>query len=101
MLIATAISLYLDHCHRQPIWCFNLEELGDLSSHSEELLCSVLALTMRFSDERDQEYDYAENARGLVMLRIANGTVELATIESLCLLSYSSFVGMNVVSCLL
>ncbi|KAJ9199183.1 transcriptional regulator family: Fungal Specific TF [Paecilomyces variotii] len=92
MLIATAISLYLDHCHRQPIWCFNLEELGDLASHSEELLCSVLALTMRFSDERDQEYDYAENARGLVMLRIANGTVELATIESLCLLSYSSFV---------
>ncbi|OOF98450.1 hypothetical protein ASPCADRAFT_142691 [Aspergillus carbonarius ITEM 5010] len=26
------------------------------------------------------------------MLRIANGTVELATIESLCLLSYSSFI---------
>lgn len=29
------------------------------------------------------------------MLRMANGTVELETIESLCLLSYSSFLGMR------
>lgn len=29
------------------------------------------------------------------MLRMANGTVELETIESLCLLSYSSFLGMS------
>lgn len=28
------------------------------------------------------------------MLRIANGTVELETLESLCLLSYSFFMGM-------
>ena len=36
---------------------------------------------------------YGDSARTLVMLRIANGTVELETIESLCLLSYSSFLG--------
>ena len=28
------------------------------------------------------------------MLRVANGTVDLETIESLSLLSYSSFIGM-------
>lgn len=28
------------------------------------------------------------------MLRIANGTVDLPTIESLCLLAYSAFMGM-------
>ena len=29
------------------------------------------------------------------MLRVANGTVDLETMESLCLLSYLSFVGMS------
>ncbi|GAD93705.1 fungal specific transcription factor [Paecilomyces variotii No. 5] len=70
--IARAISLYFDHCHRQPVWCFSLEEPDGLGSLSEELLCSIVVLTMRYSEERGQAYDYAENARGLVMLRIAN-----------------------------
>lgn len=37
---------------------------------------------------------HGENAKTLIMLRIANGSVEITTIESLCLLSYSSFIGM-------
>lgn len=41
--------------------------------------------------ERLQQYNV--NAKRLIMLRIANGTVELSTIESLCLLSYSAFIG--------
>lgn len=38
---------------------------------------------------------YGDTARTLVMLRIANGSVELETLESLCLLSYSSFLGTS------
>lgn len=67
--------------------------MTDYGSLPEELAYSVLALTARFSDKRDQMQLWANSAKSLVMLRIANGTVNLTTIESLCLLSYSSFIG--------
>lgn len=92
--MAKAIDLYLECCHRQPVWCLNIKELGNLETHPEELICSILALTMRFSREFEQGQRYADSAKSLVMLKIANGSVELATIESLCLLAYSSFIGM-------
>lgn len=93
--IAKAIDLYFEYCHRQPIWCFDREEVSDPSHLSEELVCCLLALTSRFSRDRDHLQHYGDSARSLVMLRMANGTVELETIESLCLLSYSSFLGMS------
>lgn len=92
--IAVGISLYFEFCHRQPIWCFERDEVRDFGSMHDELACSILALTLRFSDNGDQAKLYANNAKSLIMLRIANGTVDLATLESLCLLSYSSFIGM-------
>lgn len=93
--IAKAIDLYFEYCHRQPIWCFDREDVSDPSYLSEELVCCLLALTSRFSRDRDHLQHYGDSARSLVMLRMANGTVELETIESLCLLSYSSFLGMR------
>ncbi|KAJ5618181.1 transcriptional regulator family: Fungal Specific TF [Penicillium hordei] len=90
--IAKAIDLYFEYCHRQPIWCFDREDVSDPSCLSEELVCCLLALTSRFSRDRDHLQHYGDSARSLVMLRMANGTVELETIESLCLLSYSSFL---------
>ncbi|KAJ5683557.1 hypothetical protein N7462_006722 [Penicillium macrosclerotiorum] len=93
--ISQAIDLYFQYCHRQPIWCFDREEVKETSYISEELVCSILTLTSRFSQERDELQHYGDSARTLVMLRIANGTVELETIESLCLLSFSSFLDGN------
>jgi hypothetical protein len=92
--IAIGIALYFEYCHRQPIWCFEREEVSDYNSLHDELACSILTLTLRFSENRDQAQLYGNNAKSLIMLRIANGTVDLATLESLCLLSYSSFIGM-------
>ncbi|KAL4881651.1 hypothetical protein BJY04DRAFT_207430 [Aspergillus karnatakaensis] len=92
LFIAKAIDIYLECCHRQPVWCLNIKELGNIESHPEELICSILALTMRFARDPDQGKRYADSAKSLIMLRIANGSVELATIESLCLLAYSSFI---------
>ena len=91
--IAIGIALYFDHCHRQPIWCFGRDDVEDPASLADELACSILALTSRFSDNGDKLRVYGNNARSLIMDRIANGTVGLTTIESLCLLSYSSFLG--------
>ncbi|QGI88201.1 hypothetical protein CEK25_003157 [Fusarium fujikuroi] len=94
--IAVGIALYFEYCHRQPIWCFERDEVRDFGAMHDELACSILALTLRFSENGDQAKLYANNAKSLIMLRIANGTVDLATLESLCLLSYSSFIDGNV-----
>lgn len=93
--IAKSIDLYFEYCHRQPIWCFDRNEVSDPGCLSEELVCCLLALTSRFSRDRDHLQHYGDSARSLIMLRMANGTVELETIESLCLLSYSSFLGKS------
>ncbi|KAH1391303.1 hypothetical protein KXW40_005949 [Aspergillus fumigatus] len=92
LAVARAVDSYMKYCHRQPVWCFNFEEHGDLESIPEELLCSIIALTARFSHEGEHGQHHADTAKSLIMLRIANGTVELSTIEALCLLAYSSFI---------
>jgi hypothetical protein len=92
--IVVGIALYFEYCHRQPIWCFERDEVNDFASMHDELACSILALTLRFSENADQAKLYANNAKSLIMLRIANGTVDLTTLETLCLLSHSSFIGM-------
>lgn len=79
------------------MWCFERNEVRDHRSLPDELVGSILALTSRFSANHDRHY--GDEARHLVMLRVANGTVTLPTIESLCLLSYSSFIGMKSLFC--
>jgi hypothetical protein len=91
--MATGLDLYFKFCHRQPIWCFERDQVSDFNAIPEELACSILALTSRFADKPDHLQLYGNNSKTLIMLRIANGTVDLTTMESLCLLSYSSFIG--------
>ncbi|KAH7303492.1 hypothetical protein B0I35DRAFT_485181 [Stachybotrys elegans] len=94
--MSLGINLYFKHCHRQPIWCFERGEVSDYGAIPDELAFSILALTSRFAENRDHLQLYGSSAKTLVMLRIANGTVGLTTIESLCLLSYSYFIDGNV-----
>lgn len=92
--ISDGIDLYFDLFHRQPIWCFDREDLEQNQEISTELVYSILGLTARFMPKREKQR-YGDHARWNIMLRVANGTVELETIESLCLLSYSAFIGMS------
>jgi hypothetical protein len=92
--ISDGIDLYFDLFHRQPIWCFDREDLEQNQEISTELIYSILGLTARFMPKREKPR-YEDHARWNIMLRVANGTVELETIESLCLLSYSAFIGMS------
>lgn len=62
----------------------------------KELVYSILTLISRFFRAHDQVQFYTSTARTLIMLRVANGTVDLETIESLCLLSYSFFMDGDV-----
>jgi hypothetical protein len=88
--LSDGIEIYFDLCHRQPIWCFDREDLEESEEISTELAYSILELTARFMHQQGK-LEYGEHAKWSIMLRVANGTVELETIESLCLLSYSAF----------
>ncbi|KAF1953105.1 hypothetical protein CC80DRAFT_570985 [Byssothecium circinans] len=88
-IIDNALDLYFQNVHRHPIWCFNREDVEDPGSVSRELICAILALTSRFSDPKGSLAYYSGTTRTLIMLHLANGTVTLPTIESICLLSYS------------
>ncbi|KAE8148739.1 hypothetical protein BDV25DRAFT_157694 [Aspergillus avenaceus] len=94
--VSRGVELYFHYCNRQPIWCFDYEDLEDKGCLSDELVYSILALTARFSPKPWESQRYGSTARTLIMLRVANGTVDLETIESLCLLSYSSFIDGDV-----
>lgn len=88
-------DLYFERCHQQPIWLFNESDVEDWNAVPNELTFSLLTLTSRFLPGNNQSVSsYLTNARSLVMMRIADGNVDIATIESLCLLSYSFFLGM-------
>ena len=94
--VAKAVDFYFQYCHRQPIWCFNYEDLEEMGFLPKELVYSILTLTARFSRAQDQLQFYSDTARTLIMLRVASGTVDLETIESLCLLAYSFFMDGNI-----
>ncbi|QKX64599.1 uncharacterized protein TRUGW13939_11774 [Talaromyces rugulosus] len=90
--VPKAIDIYFKYWHRQPLWCFNLDELEDQDDLPDELVWSIQALAAPLTQDSDHWQYYANNARGLIMSRVANGTVELSTMESLCLLSYGFFI---------
>lgn len=75
------------------MWLFDREHIHDYASIPDELAASLLALTSRFAQKTERLKKYGNGARSLVMSRVARGNIGLPTIESLCLLSYSSFIG--------
>ncbi|KAJ5951584.1 uncharacterized protein N7479_009997 [Penicillium vulpinum] len=79
-IVIESFSLYLQYCHKQPLWLFDEEDLSNPQGSCQELMFGILALALRYSDnpffegQRDKMCrEYAEAARGLVMLRIAQG----------------------------
>lgn len=100
-VVSHGVDVYFQRFHRQPVWCFDRQDLGNLAGLSTELIYSILELTARFVDRsytQIQSHDpqqYGQGARWSIMLRMANNNVEQETIESLCLLSYSAFIGMS------
>ncbi|EED22146.1 C6 transcription factor, putative [Talaromyces stipitatus ATCC 10500] len=102
-VILEIVELYFRFCHRQPLWLFEREELSSPEDIAEELVFSLLALTVRFStttyfasrSHQQLAQRYGEVARGLTMFRIAQGAVQMSTIQSLCLLAFANFTTME------
>jgi len=72
-----------------------------LKQREPEVLFSILALVLRFNEDgpfNDGQTrvvkDYVEAARQIITKRVMDGTVELSTIQSLCLLALIDFTGM-------
>ncbi|PIG83044.1 hypothetical protein AARAC_004895 [Aspergillus arachidicola] len=96
-LISQSLEIYFERFHKQPIWCFDHEDLENPSEICTELLYSVLELTSRFSgSQRQQPLGYGESASASIFSGISKGSVDIETIESLCLLSYSAFIDGNI-----
>lgn len=97
--IVPIAELYLLYCDSQPLPLFHRGTfLATLQMREPEIIYAMLALSLRFSDAYPDINElielvngYAEVARGLVMKRIAEGPVELSTLQCLCLLSFVDF----------
>ncbi|KAJ9199138.1 transcriptional regulator family: Fungal Specific TF [Paecilomyces variotii] len=101
-VVFDVVQQYFTYCHRQPLWLFDDNDIPSLVNCTEELIFSLLALAARYSshayfDGQSQVFahKYGEIARGLIMFRIAQGTVKLTTIQSLCLLALANFVALD------
>lgn len=98
--INKAIEIYFMCSHRQPIWLF--DSANQLSYESpEELILVVLALSTQYAPsefaglQMHPPATYNDASRSLIMLKIANSTVDLSTIHALILLAFSNFVAGN------
>lgn len=92
-------ELYLTFCNAQPFLLFpHRSSLASLGKRDPELLLAIEALGVRFKGPGaiDQEIQLdikrkTEKACQMAMMRLASGTVELSTIQTLCLLSILEF----------
>lgn len=82
----------------QPLWLFDHGDFSNLDECSEEVILSLLSLSLHYSSHAFFEgrstiltRKYAQLGREHVMTRIAQGNVELSTIQSLCMLALASF----------
>ncbi|KAH8890453.1 hypothetical protein GQ53DRAFT_721685 [Thozetella sp. PMI_491] len=94
---------YLRYCDCQPLPVFYRETFcSTFPDRDPEVVYSVLALTMRYSDNpwarRNAARDcvkYRQAAHQIVLSRVLEGRVELSTIQALCLLSLIEFYDGN------
>lgn len=88
-------------CHRQPLQLFEEDNfLDSLDTRDHELVLALQSLCLRFAVGTNQN-ENAEKARSmadmsyrLVMERIAQGEVQLSTLQTLCVLSMVDFTGL-------
>ncbi|KAJ5773224.1 transcriptional regulator family: Fungal Specific TF [Penicillium paradoxum] len=98
-------ELYLMFCNAQPLLLFpHRSSVASLKMRDPELLLAIEALGVRFKKQGVNDKDVqleikrkTERASQIVMMRLASGTVELSTIQTLCLLSMLEFTAGHVI----
>ena len=99
-VVAEGIALYFQYCDKQPLWLFEPDDLLVPETCRSEVVFGILSLALRYSrnpflDGRTDQMcrQYAEAARSYAMLRVAQGTVNLSTIQSFCLIALAEYIG--------
>ena len=86
---------YLLYCDCQPLPLFHsVSFIETIHSREKELLTAITALSIRFCQPSilgASSTDFAEESRAIVMGKVVEGTVELSTLQTLCLLSLIDF----------
>ncbi|QGA12645.1 hypothetical protein EYB26_000289 [Talaromyces marneffei] len=103
--LLSASRLFLTYCNYQPLPLFHPESFfASLDARDTELLDAIQALALRFSDEgitdpniEQQIRLRTESCRKRVMERVADGTIELSTLQSLCLLILIEYTAGNMI----
>lgn len=88
-----ALTIYFEKCHRQPVWCFNREDIADLSDMNPGLGWALLALTAHFTPAKRGLRSYLETAVRCIMQCIGEGASSICTLEALCLIAYAFVLG--------
>ncbi|KAJ5949381.1 hypothetical protein N7454_000965, partial [Penicillium verhagenii] len=98
-IVAEGFALYFKYCHKQPLWLFDPDEMSMPETCRSEVIFGTLSLALRYSNNPFLEgrtdqmcRHYAEAARSYAMFRIAQGTVDLSTIQSLCLITLAGYI---------
>lgn len=98
-VVADGITLYFQYCHKQPLWLLDPDDLLNPAQCRSEVIFGVLSLALRYSSSSFLEgrvdqlcRHYAEAARSYAMLRVAQGSVNLSTLQSLCLVALAEYI---------
>lgn len=94
-----ALQLFQTYCNFQPLPLFNCRYFPTSGEgRDEELLLAMQALGLRFSgngiadpETRRQIKEWAESSRRMVMTRVTEGSVELSTLQTLCILTFIDY----------
>ncbi|KAL4922138.1 hypothetical protein BDW62DRAFT_207895 [Aspergillus aurantiobrunneus] len=89
------VQLFHIYCNFQPLPLFHHKSfLAILSNREPELLLAMQALGLRFSGNgiadpkiHQQIKDWTESSRRLVMARVTDGSLELSSLQALCILT--------------
>ncbi|KAF8847409.1 hypothetical protein BDZ45DRAFT_329912 [Acephala macrosclerotiorum] len=92
-IVLSAANTYLRYCDCQPLPLFHRSTfMQTLQDRDPEVLFSILALALRFGDTLDANvFGHFEAARSRVSKRVSDGSVELSTLQALCLLTLVDF----------
>ncbi|RSM04575.1 hypothetical protein CEP52_006724 [Fusarium oligoseptatum] len=99
--ITRAIDIYFTRIHRQPLWLFERESPPTPDS-SVELICIILALSVTYNESGFSDtglrspVSYSNTTRRLVMLKVAEGTIDLQSVQALCLLAFFNLLSGDV-----
>ena len=99
-VVEAAVDIYIKFCDFQPLPLFSLTTWKtSFASWDVELLLSIVASALRFTDGRDlgisildvDKRQYAAAAQKLVMHKVSYGPMDISTIQFLCILILNEF----------